>query len=313
MNATRRILSIILAVSFISFNALADEAIEKHVKVLSSEIGKRNLRYYQNLELAANYIRREFKKYGYKPEEQVYYIDTKPFQNLPLTNIIATKEGKTKKDKVIIVCAHYDTFEDSPGADDNTSGVAAVLRLARLLHKVDLNKTVKFIAFSNEETEMVFKDNEMGSYKYARAAKDRGEDIEAVVCIDMIGYYSDEPGSQKYPFILKPFYPDKGNFIGICGDFGSYDLINETITEFKKSCAVPVEYMIALTPFLPQIMTTDNRSFWTFGYKSVWITDTCIYRNPYMHSVNDLYDTLDYNRMSEVVNCIYKIVLKLAR
>ncbi|MFA6320819.1 MAG: M20/M25/M40 family metallo-hydrolase [Candidatus Omnitrophota bacterium] len=314
MTSIKSILSIALAVIFITSSISAEEAMLKsHVKALSSDIGKRNLTYYQNLELAAGYVRREFRKYGYEPQEETYYIPSGPYRNLPLTNIIAVKEGAAQKNKVIVIGAHYDTFQDAPGADDNTTGVAAVLELARLLRNADINSTVKFIIFPNEETDLVYKDNEMGSYRYAQGARQRGEDIEAMICIDMIGYYSDEPGSQKYPLALKPFYPDKGNFVGICGDFGSYDLVKKTVAEFKKNCDVPSEYMIAPASFLPQIMQSDHRSFWTFGYSAVWITDTCIYRNPYMHSRNDLYDTLDYKRMSKVVDCIYRLVLNLGK
>ncbi len=201
----KRILPVLVIFLFISVNSHAEELLEKHVRVLSSEIGARNILYYQNLKKAADYIRREFRRIGYLPEEETFYISTKPYQGLPFTNVVAVKEGTTEKGKIIVVGAHYDTFGEAPGADDNASGVAGVLELARLLYKENLKKTVKFVAFANEETDLVYRDKEMGSYRFASAARARGEDIEAMICLDMIGYFSDEPGSQKYPIILGPF------------------------------------------------------------------------------------------------------------
>lgn len=307
-----RLAIIIGALLCLSCIARAEDDLGKHVYGLSADIGKRNTRYYENLERAAEYIKSEFRRYGYEPEEQVYTMEVRRAEKRRFRNIIAVKEGGAEKDKVIVVCAHYDTYREAPGADDDTSGVAAVLELARRLRGTDLAKTVKFIAFTNEELELAFEDMDMGSYRYAKAARARGENIVAVICVDMIGYFSDVPGSQQRPFPFNFFYPDKGNFIGFCSDTASYGLLKEAVAEFKKVSDVPVEYLSAPAPLVPQIMTSDNRSFWAFGYKSVWITDTCVYRNPYMHTVKDTHETLDYRRMAKVVDGIQGIVLKLA-
>lgn len=304
------ILIIVMSLCFGCTAHAGDEA-RKHVYNLSEKIGRRNPLYYQKLEQAADYIKREFQSYGYRPEEQVYTRETMKTEKRPFRNIIAVKEGGAKKNKTILICSHYDTVRDSPGADDDASGVAAVLELARLLYKEDLDKTVKFAAFSTEELPLVFEDPDMGSFRYAKEAREKGEDIEAVICLDMIGFYSDEKGSQHYPIPFNFFYPDKGNFIGFGADIASYDLLRDAVAEFKRSSDMPVEYLVAPTPFVPQIMTSDNRSFWTFGYKSVWVTDTCIYRNPYMHTANDKYETLDYDRMSKVISGICAVILKL--
>ncbi|MDD5135908.1 MAG: M20/M25/M40 family metallo-hydrolase [Candidatus Omnitrophica bacterium] len=290
----------------------AEDGLKKHVRVLSAEIGARNLLYYQNLERAARYIKNEFRSYGYEPEEQVYTMESRWTEKRPFRNIIAVKEGSGEKDKVIIVCAHYDTRRRSPGADDDASGVAAVLELARRVYKDDLKKTVKFIAFTNEDLEPVSEDVDMGSYRYAREARAKGEKIEAAVCLDMIGFYSDVQGSQHSPVPFNFFYPDTGNFIGFAADAASYRLLGDVVAEFKKASDIPAEYLVAPAPFVPEIIASDSRSFWVFGYESVWVTDTCAYRNHYYHTKDDKYDTLDYQKMSKVVDGLYGVILKLA-
>ncbi|MFA5143586.1 MAG: M20/M25/M40 family metallo-hydrolase [Candidatus Omnitrophota bacterium] len=308
----KRISLLFLALSFSALNLFAEEEIEEHVKMLSAQIGPRNPAHYENLNRAADYIKAEFERYGYEPAEQVYAMSVVPAPGASFRNIIAVKSGAAKKDEVIIVCCHYDTHRVSPGADDNATGVAAVLELARLIRRTSLERTVKFIAFTNEELELVVQDKDMGSYRYAEAARKRGERIEGVICLDMLGFYSDKPGSQARPLVLMPFYPDKGNFIGMTSDAASYRLLMTTIREFKKASDMPLEYLVVPAPFLPQIMTSDNRSFWTFGYESVWISDTCIYRNTKMHTKEDTCEKLDYRNISRVVKGVYAVILKLA-
>ncbi len=163
---------------------MLEERIKSHVKILSFEIGERNGIYkYSNLQAAADYVKKEFESYGYLPQEQIYEVDNKKYRN-----IIATKEGKSKR--LIIVCAHYDSALGSPGADDNASGVAGILELARLLFHFETKKTLKFIAFTNEEPPWFMTSN-MGSFVYANEAKKNREDIEGVLCFESIGYYSD--------------------------------------------------------------------------------------------------------------------------
>lgn len=291
----------------------AEEPLARHVRVLSAEIGARNVLHYDNLERAAEYIRDEFRKCGYLPVDDSYAMEKREFRGRMVRNIVAVKEGTAAKGKVIIVCAHYDSYHEAPGADDNASGVASLLELARMIRGETLSKTVRFIAFTNEELELIFDDADTGSYRYARAARKAGEEIEAVICLDMTGYYSHEPGSQHMPLFFRLFYPDIGDFIGIGGDTGSYDLVESTAAAFRKAATIPCRYLVMPAAILPQLMTTDNRAFWAFGYKSVWITDTCIYRNPYMHTAHDVAATLDYRNMAKVVANVRDAVVDLAR
>jgi Zn-dependent M28 family amino/carboxypeptidase len=281
--------------------------LKKHIKILSSDIGERNFTKYKNLEEAANYIQKEFKNYGYSPEEQVYNLEGRP-----LRNIMATKKGEVQPDKIIIVCAHYDSVFGSPGADDNASGMAGVLELARIFHKINLNKTVKFIAFTNEEPPF-FTTDAMGSLRYAREAKRNGKDIEAVLCLESIGYCQEGKNSQKYPFGLSPFYPDVGNFISLVSNFSSRALLKEIVKEFKDKSNLPLEYLVAPIFFAPAISFSDHWSFWRSGYKAVMITDTALYRNPCYHTQNDTYATLNYEYMSEVIKGMYEVLSELSK
>ena len=279
--------------------------LERHIAVLSKDIGERNLILYQTLERAVNYIKDEFKDYGYQPEEHIYYLENKPFKN-----IIATKKGKNLSRKIIIVCAHYDSVIGSPGADDNASGVAGLLELSRILFKDNLDKTVKLIAFTNEEPPL-YLSSSMGSFRYVREAKKRGEDIEGALCLESIGFYSDNNKSQNYPFGLSPFYPDKANFIAMVSNLASGGLLKRIIKEFKRVSAFPVEYLSAPEILAPAIGFSDNWSFWRFGYKAVMITDTAFYRNPYYHTSQDTLEKLNYKYMAEVITGLDRVLLNL--
>ncbi|MCM8800399.1 MAG: M28 family peptidase [Candidatus Omnitrophica bacterium] len=281
--------------------------LKKHIKVLAGDIGERNYIQYKGLERAGSYIKEEFVSYGYQPVEQIYHIKNQPYKN-----IIATKRGEDKKEKIIIVCAHYDTVLGSSGADDNASGVAVLLELARLLYKEKTFKTIKFIAFTNEEPPL-FMTEDMGSFFYAKQAKGKKEAIDGVLCLESLGFYSDKKGSQDYPFGLSPFYPDKGNFIAIVSNFSSHSLLKIIVKEFKKAVAFPLEYLVAPVFFAPAISFSDNYSFWRFGYKAVMITDTAFYRNPYYHTSQDTPEKLNYNYLAKVTEGLYYVLINLGR
>jgi len=303
--------SLILKFSLFNVNAILEastleEKIKRHIQVLAVELGERNYLQHKNLGCAADYIQKEFKSYGYEPTEQVYTMENRPYRN-----IIATKPGKDKKDKIIIICAHYDSVVGSPGADDNASGVAALLELARLFSQLDLNKTLKFIAFTNEEPPFYLTEY-MGSFRYAKEARKRKEDIKAVLCLESIGFYSDKNKSQSYPFGLSLFYPDKANFIAVISNLPSGYLLKRIVGEFKKASNFPVEYLIAPIFLAEAISFSDHWSFWKFGYRAVMVTDTAFYRNPYYHTQQDTADKLNYNNMLKVIRGLYKVVLNLS-
>ncbi|MFC1658809.1 M20/M25/M40 family metallo-hydrolase, partial [Candidatus Omnitrophota bacterium] len=181
-------------------------SLEFHVRKLSDEIGDRSVFNYEKLNEAARYITQALRSFGYSVEFQNYTVSDKEVKN-----IIATRRGTKNPKEIIIVGAHYDTCFN-PGADDNASAVAGLLELARCLSDQQTARSVRFIAFVNEESPF-FTTDEMGSMVYLKKAKAEGEDIKAALILEMIGYYTDKPNSQRYPFIYGFFYPNKGNFL----------------------------------------------------------------------------------------------------
>ncbi|MCM8793222.1 MAG: M20/M25/M40 family metallo-hydrolase [Candidatus Omnitrophica bacterium] len=281
------------------------ENLKRHVEVLSNAIGERNFIYYQNLEKTAEYIKDAFKQFGYLPEEHIYYIEGKSYKN-----IIAVKSGTQQTDEFLIVCAHYDSVMGSPGADDNASGVAGLLEIARILKDNSLRNTIKFIAFTNEEPPF-FMTEDMGSFRYVQEAKRKKDKIFGVLCLESIGYYSQERKSQTYPPGLGFFYPDKGNFIAFVSNFHSANFLKKIVYDFKRVSKFPAEYLIAPQIFVPAIGFSDHWSFWKFGYPAIMITDTAFYRTPYYHTGKDTYEKLDYRSLQELIEGLVYTIEKL--
>ncbi len=273
--------------------------LQEHVRVLSSEIGERNMERYQNLQAAGQYIEEILIRYGYSIQSQAYL-----FEGKEVRNIIASQPGQRLPEETILVGAHYDTVPETSGADDNASGVAGMLELARLFSASPTARTLKFVAFSNEE------DGMMGSRVYARRAKEEGEKIVAMLSLEMIGFFSDQVGSQQYPAGLRFFYPDPGNFIGVVGHIRYMGLVWKVKTALKKHSTVPVESLAGVS-WIRGIELSDHVSFWREGYPAVMITDTAFYRNPHYHTSTDTSETLDYKRMAEVVQGLYHVLNSL--
>ena len=195
-----------------------------HVFTLSENIGERHVDNYENLIKAADYIMEEFKHMGYEIQKQTYAAEGKTFDN-----IWVEKKGTTHPENILIIGAHYDTVPGTPGADDNASGVACLLELGRECFGQETACTVRFVAFVNEEPPF-FHTEQMGSYVYAKACKDKQENIIGMMSLEMLGFYSDEPHSQDYPPEIANFYPNKGNFIGFVGNPESQEFFYKVIT-----------------------------------------------------------------------------------
>jgi Zn-dependent M28 family amino/carboxypeptidase len=203
-----------------------------------------------------------------------------------------------------VVGAHYDTVPGSPGADDNASGVAVLIELAAM------KMPVRLVAFANEEPPYSF-GPDMGSWAWAKRARDRGEPIRAMFSLEMLGYYRDTAGSQRYPAPLGLFYPDRADFIAFVGDLGARGLVRRSIGAFRKSAAFPSEG-VAAPAFIPGVTWSDHWSFRRHGYPAIMITDTAFYRYPHYHLPNDTPDKLDYERMARVTLGLAAMLNELA-
>jgi hypothetical protein len=212
----------------------------------------------------------------------------------------------------IIVGAHYDVCGNTPGADDNASAVAGLIELARLfsLLKPELKYRLDFVVFPLEEPPF-FETDFMGSFIHARNMRDYKIDVKLMICLEMIGFFSDKAGSQKYPFSMMPLlYPDRGNFIALVGSLGEVSFVRRMKGVMNANSSVPV-YSLNAPSFIPAISLSDHVNYWKFGFDAIMVTDTAYFRNPHYHKLSDTPETLDYNRMAEVIRALYLAILAI--
>ena len=284
---------------------LIHDNLKRHVEELAGRIGERNVWRPEGLAAAAGYIRKTLEGAGYT-------VSIQPFTSRGLTvnNLEAVLSGHGAADEIIVAGAHYDSVAGRPGANDNASGVAALLELARLLAGTALPRTVRFVAFANEEAPFFYGD-EMGSNLYAARAHAQGERIEAMLSLETIGYYTDQPASQRYPFPFNFFYPDTGNFIGFVGNLSSWRLVRRAIGAFRASTAFPSEG-VAAPSGIEGVHWSDHWSFWQAGYPAIMVTDTAPFRYPHYHSATDTPEKLDYTGLARVTGGLAEVIVALA-
>jgi len=284
---------------------LIHDNLKRHVAELAGHIGERNVWRPEALAAAAGYIRKTLEDVGYT-------VSVQPFTSHGLTvnNIEAVLPGHGAADEIIVAGAHYDSVAGTPGANDNASGVAALLELARLLAGTALPRSVRFVAFANEEAPFFYSD-EMGSKLYAARARAQGERIAAMLSLETIGYYTDQPASQRYPFPFSLFYPDTGNFIGFVGDLSSWRLVRRAIGAFRASTTFPSEG-VAAPRVTKGVHWSDHWSFWEAGYPAIMVTDTALYRYPHYHAADDTPDKLDYPGLARVTGGLAEVITALA-
>ncbi|PWB57837.1 MAG: aminopeptidase [Nitrosomonadales bacterium] len=275
-----------------------------HVSRLALDIGERHVFRPEALHAAADYIRSEWAAQGYQINSQNYQAFDVTSENLEVC-----RTGKTHPGEIILVGAHYDTITGSPGADDNASGIAALLELSRLFAAIETARTLRFVAFVNEEPPFFFW-GQMGSRVYAEAAKARGENIRLMISLEMLGSYSDKPGSQGYPPLLRHFYPDRANFIAMVSNRASRKELQRLAAAFKAHSDFPVE-TLATFEFVPGVAWSDHLSFWRQGYPAIMVTDTAFYRNAAYHSADDTPAKLNYPAMGEVVEGLFHALMAL--
>jgi len=281
------------------------DRLRQHVHILAGDIGERQIWRPAALERAARYIEMTWQAQGYHVARQSVMPESQTVYNLE-TEIM----GGLRRDEIVVVGGHYDTVLGSPGANDNATGTAAVLELARLLAGQQLARTVRLVAFVNEEVPF-FQTDTMGSWVYARRARARGEQIVAMLSIETIGFYSDLVGSQHYPFPFGLFYPRTGNFIGFVGNIASRVLVRRSIAAFRQHTLFPSEG-IAAPGWMTGIGWSDHWAFWQEGYPGVMVTDTALFRYTSYHTRQDTPDRVNYDHMARVVAGLARVVTALA-
>ncbi|HEX8408596.1 MAG TPA: M28 family peptidase [Thermoanaerobaculia bacterium] len=264
--------------------------------------GSRNMFETEQLDAAAKYVEQSLGRV----ERQTFVLE-----EIQVANLIHEIRGTTRPNEIVVIGAHYDSVETTPGADDNASGTAGLLALARHFANAKPARTLRFVAFVNEEPPH-FQTQAMGSWRYAKRCRERKENVVAMLSLEMLGYYRDERGSQQYPPPLAALYPDTANFIAFAGNIKSRALVKQTVAAFRARTKFPAEAAV-LPELIPQAGWSDQWSFWQFGYPALMVTDTALFRNPHYHGPSDKPDTLDYERMAMVVEGLIGVVEELTK
>lgn len=285
--------------------AALSRRLEDHVDHISGTIGERSAEQSLKLAQTADYIQQQFELLGYIPTSRT-------FGDEQYRNIEVDLYGREKRDEIIVLGAHYDTTWLTPGADDNASGIAGLLEIARSLKDKRFPKTIRFIAFANEEVPS-YRRGEMGSMFSAKRSYTRTELIVGMIALEMIGYYSDQPGSQRYPRVLQQFYPDKGNFIAFISNLVSRDFQLIAISHFREQALFPSEGLVLPEWIERSIRRSDHASYWYYDFPAIMVTDTANFRNPNYHRSSDTPDTLDYDSMARVVSGLTVVLESLAQ
>ena len=281
---------------------VSPERLEETVRELCGTFTPRSYSNGENLDRAAAWIGDRFREAGLDVSEQVYTLTEGEYRN-----VIAIRKGSDPDRGVVIVGAHYDAYGEMQGADDNASGVAVLLELARTLPENPPSRTQMFVAFSTEEPPF-FTTEAMGSYHFARHIVDSGTEVDLMIALDLVGYFSDEPGSQLFPVpLLRLFYPSRGNFIGVVGDMGAGRWIRRVKRGMRSQDELPVLSFRAPT-FVPGVDWSDHYWFRELGLPGVLVTDTAMMRTPHYHRATDTPDTLDYERMAGVVQALHGVL-----
>ncbi len=276
-------------------------ALQSDVNMLAGTIGRRNYEYYDGLQKASQFLEAELKNVGYEVRRQRYQMGGRNYDNLEVEI-----KGSDRPDQIILIGAHYDSAYLSPGANDNASGSAATLELAKYFAKSKPARTLRFVQFVNEEPPFFWTEN-MGSLVYAKQAKAKGETIMAMLSLESLGYYSDRPGSQPYPAPFNWFYPSIGNFISFIGNVDSRKVVRTALHDFRLKARFPSEGA-ALPNGIPGVGWSDHWSFWQMGYPAIMVTDTATYRDPHYHQIDDKPENLDYDRLSLVTYGLAQVI-----
>ena len=302
--------------------------LRSHVATLSRDIGERNCYRESGLTRAADWIERSFVASGYTVSRQRVEMTDAKFECAVASadNIIAEKRGVTDPEQIVIVGAHYDSkvatpgwhdhgppLPDSPGtpgANDNGSGVAALLALAEALADRPASKTVRFVAFVNEEPPFFRDRNAMGSYVFARSCKERHEAIVGAVILDALGTYSPQPKAKRSRFAFLPTLvglPDRSDYVAFLGNIGSRKFMRASAANFQRNSTMRLR-TAAFPALSAKVAWSDDWSFWQQGYPAFTVTDTAYLRADHYHELSDTYEKLDYASFAAVVRGVEGLV-----
>jgi hypothetical protein len=279
--------------------------LEAHVRALAGHIGERNVWRPAQLAAAARYLADRLEELGYAVVPEEFEVE-----GVRVRNVLAERRGSSRPEEIVVAGAHYDSVIGSPGANDNATGAAALLEIARGLAGRAPQRTVRCAFFVNEEPPF-YLTGEMGSLVHARRARERGERIVAMLSIETIGYYTAAEGSQHYPFPFGLFYPGTGNFVGFVGNLGSRGLVRDAVASFRRAAAFPSEGLAA-PGWVPGVGWSDHWSFWQQGYAAVMVTDTALFRYGPYHTGADTPEEVRYDAMARVVAGLEGVVAHLA-
>jgi hypothetical protein len=280
--------------------------LEAHVRTLSETLLPRDADHPRNLDRAAAYVCAAFERTAGRVSEQAYRIQDKTYRNVILQLGPETEER-------IVVGAHYDALGDQAGADDNASGVAGLIELAHLLDAAPLPTTVELVAYTLEEPPF-FRTSGMGSAVHARALREQGVPLRLMISLEMIGYFADQAGSQRYPLpLFKLFYPSAGNFIGVIGKLDGGADVRRVKRAMRRATPLPVHSFNGIPGLVTGLDMSDHLCYWWNGYRALMVTDTAFLRNPDYHTARDTPEKLDYDRLALVVSGVYEAIRDLAQ
>jgi hypothetical protein len=282
--------------------------LKRHIATIAA--AEHNIEHYDELEKVAAYLEATLSSLGYAVGRQEFVADGKTVRNI---DVVIEAAAGIADPEVIVVGAHYDSAENTPGANDNASGTAAVLEIARLLRDMRGNtrKRIRLVLFVNEEPPY-FQTEDMGSLRYAKALAARNERVTAMFSLETLGYYSDEPGSQQYPPPFGLMYPNKGNFVSFVGLMNSRPLVQETMKSFRAHTSFPSIGGVA-PGIIPGIDWSDHWAFAQHGFQAVMITDTATFRYPHYHKPTDTPDKVDTEKLARIVKGVERVLRDLAR
>jgi len=259
---------------------------------------------YKQLRQCEEWVKKRWESQGYTVKKHSFSIKEKEYSNLEIEI-----KGRTLPSEIIIISAQYDTLPDSPGANNNGSGIAILFQLSHLLRKHSPNRTLRLLNFVNEE-DPFFGTEMMGSFQYAKRCRQREEDIRVMISLDALGVYKYEPGSQSLPFPFSIFYPDRGNFLAFIGNLQSRKYVKEVTKGFKKGSSFQIQAGVA-PEWAKGGAWSDHSSFWKFGYPGIMMTDTGGFRSPYHTTKEDTMEKLNFEAMSRIVIGMYACAVHL--